>query len=52
LEEEIMSKLSGIDAVLNKAFKGMKVDQDSNVISEVIQETKNANKKEPLDLNK
>ena len=47
-----MNKLSGIDAVLNQAFKGMKVDQESNVTSEVIQEAKSANKKEPLDLNK
>ena len=47
-----MNKLSGIDAVLNQAFKGMKVDQESNVTSEVIQEAKSANKKEPHDLNK
>ena len=47
-----MNKLSGIDAVLNQAFKGMKVDQESNVTSEVIEEAKSANKKDPLDLNK
>jgi hypothetical protein len=30
----------------------MKVDTDSKAASEVIQEVKNANQKEPLDLNK